>query len=213
MAETDSSSVVAKHYKKVFDSFAIAETRLKHYEDAYGKGLVVASLNEIRYAANHTLQATQALDTDEKLDQLNKAERHCKRAAYDACASAMTEQFLLMQRFRDYYCAEHFHHVNAVIPDYNEHLVHFRDARSIIQNVRLNDGKEEYYEQLDERLVPIKGWVDLLYDEYIPQVKLLIEAENTKKIISDKRHKHMVWLSSASVIVAVVAIIVAIRLA
>lgn len=193
--------------RSITDKYEVAEIRLKNFEDTTGQGIVVASLNELRYVGNHVLRALQFDDEEQQLEQLRRAERHCQRATYDVCAAAMSELFFKFQRFQEYYVASEYHkHVIAVIPDYNQHLEKYRDAQKIIKEVGLNGGKEEYYEQLDQLLPPIREYVDIIYEEYIPRIQVLIDIENSKGKKEKKQYLVMLGVTVVSVIVALIAL-------
>lgn len=202
---------IAELFGRIGEKYEIAERRLKNYEDTTGQGLVVASLNELRYVGNHLLIAINNCenDTDKKIEQLQKAERHCQRATYDVCASAMSEYFLKLERFRSFYVGKHYKHVIAAMPDYDSYLDHFRSAQKIVEDVKLNDEKELYYETLDELLVPIKEWVDKLYEVYIPRIDQLVTQEEERERIEGSRHKNMMNVTIIAVVVAVISVLIA----
>lgn len=197
--------------ERVSDQFEVAEKRIKKYEELYGQGLVVASLNELRYSCNHTLNAlTRAESVPQALDELKKAERHCQRASYDVCAATFSDLLFRLERFRSYYIATHYKHVKDVVTDLDEHTKYYREAKKIVEEVELNDKKAEFYEKLEPLIKPIEKWVNYLYEEYIPRIELLIEEDERKLAIAKKRHDRMLWITAVSMIVTVVAVVVAI---
>ena len=201
-------SAIAEHQMRVAEQFEVAEKRLKNFEDTHGEGLVVPSLNELRYAGNHLLNSLVRCDGDieKQKDQLRLAEKHCLRASYDASAALLSYLFYSHIRFRDKYVANHFHHVIAVIPNYTDYVDNFKKAQKIVQDVKLNDGKEEYYKSLEELLTPINEWIDTLHNEYIPQIDALIRPEEREIARSNKQFNIMLGVTIVAVVIAAIGL-------
>lgn len=68
--------------------FADAESAIKLYE-RIGLDNVVSAVNELRYAGEHILAAETAANPEDCATALQRAERHCVRARYDALESTI----------------------------------------------------------------------------------------------------------------------------
>lgn len=66
-------------------------------------GADLAAVNELRYAGNHILRSLTTTDSSKRSEELDKAQRHCERAVYDAYDSAIYFHLSRFNQFRDRY--------------------------------------------------------------------------------------------------------------
>lgn len=88
--------------ERVRSEFAVAEAHLKRVERLEQK-LLIPSINELRYAAKHLLDALTTADADHQVEHFDKAVRHCQRASYDAVEVVLMFHLEQLKRFQDDY--------------------------------------------------------------------------------------------------------------
>ena len=101
--------------REICDLYNLAEADLK----AVGRirnELVVASVNQLRYAGQHLVRALAAEDDAVVAYELDASKRHAQRAIYDVNDAAIQFYMYEIERFR----TQHPVNLNAVIPDYAE---------------------------------------------------------------------------------------------
>jgi len=84
-SQEDTTRVInADEFAEVSELFRLAEDKLKLIERIENEGLVVPSVNELRYAGYHLLHAISAADNQSlRSDEIKKAKNHCQRSIYD----------------------------------------------------------------------------------------------------------------------------------
>ena len=113
-----SNAVGAEHdaaIREIRDLYNLAEADLK----AVGRirnELVVASVNQLRYAGQHLVRALAAEDAATVVRELDASKRHAQRAIYDVNDAAIQFYIYEIERFR----TQHPVNLNAVVPDYAE---------------------------------------------------------------------------------------------
>ena len=113
-----SNPVGAEHkaaIREICDLYNLAEADLK----AVGRirnELVVASVNQLRYAGQHLVRALAAEDDTVVARELDSSKRHAQRAIYDVNDAAIQFYMYEIERFR----TQHPVNLNAVVSDYAE---------------------------------------------------------------------------------------------
>ena len=74
--------------RQICDLYNTAEIDLKNVGRVKNM-LIIAGVNQLRYAGQHLVRALTADDAVEISDNLDAAERHCQRAIYDINGSAV----------------------------------------------------------------------------------------------------------------------------
>jgi hypothetical protein len=132
----------ARRVKKAWDD---AEDKLKRTERING-ALTVPAVNELRYAGYHALEAVTAASPEEAHLQYEKAEKHCKRAAYDAVEAEILFHFAALKQFQDDYRL-----VQIDIPgvDYQGIRRQANEARKLVSEARRSDEtRDDYYARI-----------------------------------------------------------------
>ena len=100
-------------FQDVAKAFCEAERRMKKIE--WMDGTDVPSINELRYVGYHLFKACQQDDTVLQREELRRAERHCKRASFDALELGMITQ---LERINDFVTDYKDYPVSDDLPDY-----------------------------------------------------------------------------------------------
>jgi hypothetical protein len=125
-----------------------AEDKLKRTEWVKGT-LTVPAVNELRYAGYHTLEALVANDPKGASENFRKAEKHCKRAAYDAVEAEFLFYAEKLRQFQDDYRT-----IPIDIPgtNYVEIKARANDTMDIVRKVRSSpesrESRDKYYETI-----------------------------------------------------------------
>lgn len=122
--------------------FQKAEDKLKLVERLHDEGLVVPSVNELRYSGYHLLRALNTTDPEERSGHIDRAERHCCRAIYDAVEVSILDRLEAIRRFEDDY---RLVEVTRVLPNYVELRGRVRKAEELITTTD-EDDRERYYD-------------------------------------------------------------------
>lgn len=172
-------------YDEINRLYVHAESLISQYQHKAAEACIPA-INELRYAGRHTLNSLfpsgrdTSLDPDEVLyveGQIHKAERHCKRAAYDAVAATLTFCGLKLATFQDRY-GHHPRVIAEAIPDYNEQIKRIYSAQEITKDVMENDSKKgEFYTDLAELLPCILEFTNDLNILHIPRIEQLLDSD------------------------------------
>jgi hypothetical protein len=74
--------MACQEFKEFAALFQEAEQGLKQIEHLTDT-LHIPAINELRYAGFHAVQAMAAASADERSANIEKGERHCRRASFD----------------------------------------------------------------------------------------------------------------------------------
>ena len=130
-----SNPVGAEHkaaIREICDLYNLAAADLK----AVGRirnELVVASVNQLRYAGQHLVRALAAEDDAVVASELDSSKRHAQRAIYDVNDVAIQFYMYEIERFR----TQHPVNLNAVVSDYAEIIESVDRALQHIKEVDL----------------------------------------------------------------------------
>ena len=181
------------------EAFADAERQLKRFERVGGKTLE-PSINQLRYASRHYLEAEKEENEAAALEILKKAIAHCRRAQYDAIEAAIAVVGKNIVEYTEKYLHSS---VLIVIPDYPEK---FAKAVSLLESLRVSDAPRniakseiDVYGDKLEQIVAI--WNDLLLKR--PLVDKLDQERRTADRISMRRHIQNVLLTVLGIVTAV----------
>ena len=141
--------LITEKYKEqiaeIRDLYNTAEQDLKAVGRETNK-LIVAGVNQCRYAGQHLVRALHAQEDKEIIDELAAAKRHLIRAVYDANDAAVQHYLISIDRFRSVFSVN----LKEVIPDYGEVLRAVTDARKHIDRAsELNhSNREQLYREI-----------------------------------------------------------------
>ena len=114
-----------------------------------GSGADIASVNELRYAGNHLLQALTASDQGSVDDQLQRALRHCERALYDAYDGAVYYRLTQFKLFREDYRKVV---ISNIIPDYITLVKTMNRAKATLETARTeSEDRADYYMEVESQ--------------------------------------------------------------
>ncbi len=136
--------IMPEKFARVADLFDEAESAVKLVERLQDEGVVVPSINELRYAGFHIIQAIQATDQGSGSEQIARAEKHCKRAIYDALELGILDRLNAIRIFEDDY---RLVEVSPVVSNYVELRKEAQDAVTFIHSINHNDDRDNHYEQ------------------------------------------------------------------
>jgi len=129
--------LIKRHYRR-------AERAIKRCE-MIALAVPTPAVNQLRYAGNHALKAMTAIDADLQRQELEDAERHCKRAWFDAFDSITCYHLQLIKEFegKNYPVKV----LEKFLPNYLDDL---QDAQRIYRLYRLPETVQQM--SFDQRL-------------------------------------------------------------
>ncbi len=188
-------------YQLVKDSFKKAEDSIKSFE-LENNELAIPSINELRYAGHHILNATQENKSSKILRELDKAHRHTKRAYYDAVEATLLYSLDEIKIFDKEY--KKIPETLSVINNYNEKISKIYDIVQEIQEISY-ETREEKYIKIDEYHLKIKRTNNELKNS-ISSIVVPID-KNTKAEV--KEHRRFLITSLFAILGISITIIIA----
>jgi len=139
----------------IIDLFDEAEAKLKEIEQLSSE-LSIPSVNELRYVGYHLTKALCSQSEDDFSDEVDRAERHAKRAIYDANEIGLIYLLEQVQLFQADYAKST--EIIDVIPDYIKLCRRVDEASDFMRNIRENNHKErdKYYAECGPHCVALK---------------------------------------------------------
>ena len=185
--------------------FVRAEQLIKLSEQT-SDGVVIPSINELRYFGYHLLQAI--LDDHDPVqisEQLKKAESHAKRAIYDASESIVLYHLMKAEYFQKIFSESVF--VIDVLPSYIQLQQELQKAKDQIDELRKNEGVYKNREMFYENCLP---YMDILKDitQQFELAKPVIRKKDDDKYKSDlksaRQHQLMIGFTVLGIVLSVV---------
>jgi len=127
--------------KEVSDNFSSAEKKIKNAE-LLNKNLSIPSINELRYAGYHLLIASQSNDKEKITEELDKANRHTKRAYYDGVESVLLLKLDEIQTFDEEFSK--IPELIEVIPNYTSKFSKVTTIVEQLQDIEASTRDEKY---------------------------------------------------------------------
>jgi hypothetical protein len=190
-------------YKQVKDNFQKAEIRIKSIELLHNE-LSIPSINELRYAGHHILNAIQEDESQKILRELDKANRHTKRAYYDAVESVLLYSLDEIKIFDNEY--KIIPETLDVIDNYNGKISEINNIVHEIENIEY-ETRDEKYIKIDEYYSKIEKTNKELKNSTTSIVALIDRNNQAQK----KEHRKFIISSLLTTLGIVVAIIIALR--
>lgn len=128
--------------------FKFAEDKIKLVENLNIE-LSIPAINELRYAGYHITRFIAASTKEAANEEFGKAEKHCKRAVYDAAEAGVTFQLEMIKVFQTDFRSVR---IATVIPNYPEIRKQVIAARDLIVAPRTTIEREVYYEECSKYL-------------------------------------------------------------
>jgi hypothetical protein len=127
-----------------------AEEKLKRTEWVKGT-LTIPAVNELRYAGYHVLEGLASAAREGGGEHFDKAEKHCKRAAYDAVEAEFLFYARQLRQFQ-----EDYRNVPIDIPgtNYLEIKVRANATMDLVRQVRSSKESKESRDKYYERILP-----------------------------------------------------------
>lgn len=172
---TPNFAAVDQAQKRYFELWEQAERDVKVSEQVESK-LLIPSINELRYAGYHHIQALKAGDDATRLDELGKAQKHCQRASYDALELVVVYHLERIKKFRDDY---RMVEITPVISDYQAHCRVVREVSDFLGSVQ-KDSREAHYREIRGQIKRIQETADALEDARPELNKALIAASKRR---------------------------------
>lgn len=133
-----------KDFAEVLDLFALAEQKIKQIEHVSGR-LKIPSVNQLRYAGKHVLDAMQE-DVETELYQRSIAgsKDHCQRAIYDAMEIGILHYRAAIELFnKDYRTVK----ITEILPDYVDRIA---EIHAIINEIGTTADRNSTKERADK---------------------------------------------------------------
>lgn len=170
----------------LFSEFAKAEKAVKDYEHLTAE-LPVPSVNELRYAGCHAIQAIKhGIDeSNECQELLDRAIRHSKRAYYDVLeydVMLMTKKVEAYQRFYEGY--ERL--AASIIPHYCDHIAKLNALGEILGSAHeLDKESPDYVKSCQEHIQVMRNFIN----DFLAAQKPLFSA-----IKHDQQGIRLTWI-------------------
>lgn len=128
--------------------FKLAEDKIKLVENL-NLELSIPAINELRYAGYHITCFIAASTKEAANEEFGKAEKHCKRAIYDAAEAGVTFQLEMIKAFQTDFRSLR---IATVIPNYAEIRKQVNAARDLIVKPRTTTERAVYYDECSTHL-------------------------------------------------------------
>ena len=150
-------------YDELRAAYQEAENAIHDLGIDSGEGVELNAVNELRYAGNHVLRsivAHQDGNPEQCEEEMQRAQRHCERALYDAYDAAVFFRVAQFEKFRDDYRTVP---ITAVIPQYPEIRLKVRQARDLLRKARSDaNSRGAFYREVKSIHVSLAESIDLL---------------------------------------------------
>ena len=167
--------------------FEQAETKIKNVEQITSEGVLIPSINQLRYAGHHIVRSLLSDDAKEPQAERVKAINHVKRAIYDIDESLLIYYIESAVGFKEKYNDSGF--VTGVVTDYPEKLATLDEANKSIQQLRENNNnyqdREQFYQKLSPCLIKLSQIV-VIFEQSAP----LIAKKQQDKDDQDLKNKN-----------------------
>ncbi|CAB5503336.1 hypothetical protein [uncultured Gammaproteobacteria bacterium] len=199
-------------FKILLNLFEQAETKIKNVEQITSEGVLIPSINQLRYAGHHIVRSLLSDDAKEPQAERVKAINHVKRAIYDIDESLLIYYIESAVNFKEKYNDSGF--VTEVVTDYPEKLATLDEANKSIQQLRENNNnyqdREQFYQKLSPYLIKLSKIV-AIFEQSAP----LIVKKQQDKDDQDLKNKNCfigtIILSIILGIPSIIGIIVALK--
>ena len=175
-------------FHSVIALFHEAERALKFVELDQNEGTVVPAINELRYAGYHICKAIEATNPKERAEEIDKAEKHCKRAKFDALEFGILDQLERFKIFQDDY---RLVVISGIVPDYTDIRLKAIDIQDFIDRVDRSD-RDNHHERCKE---------------YFEEFRLLVRKLDAARPELNKKLRNTRWGAFATAAGVVIALL------
>ncbi|CAB5499157.1 hypothetical protein [Bathymodiolus thermophilus thioautotrophic gill symbiont] len=176
----------ADELKTLLNLFEQAEVKIKNVEQITSEGVLIPSINQLRYAGHHIVRSLLSDDKEELQAERSSAINHVKRAIYDIDEALLIYYIDSAVNFKEKYNDSGF--TTEIIDNYPEKLVRLDEANTSIQQLRKDDNnyqdRQQFYQQLDPYLKKLSEIV-AIFEQSAP----LIANKEQKKCNQDLKSK------------------------
>ena len=176
----------ADELKTLLNLFKQAEVKIKNVEQITSEGVLIPSINQLRYAGHHIVRSLLSDDKKELQAERSSAINHVKRAIYDIDEALLIYYIDSAVNFKEKYNDSGF--TTEIIDNYPEKLVRLDEANTSIQQLRKDDNnyqdRQQFYQQLDPYLKKLSEIV-AIFEQSAP----LIANKEQKKCNQDLKSK------------------------
>lgn len=159
--------------------FGQAEVKIKQVEQTTGEGVLLPSINQLRYAGYHIVKSLLADDEQKNQAEIDRATNHAKRAIYDIDEALLIDCLDRAKIFKEKYGDSVF--ITDIIANYPEQLIELDKANQGIQNLRKNaenyKNRHTLYQQLEPHLETLSKIIAI----FEQSAHLIAKKEEDKK--------------------------------
>ncbi|WP_139699386.1 hypothetical protein [bacterium endosymbiont of Bathymodiolus sp. 5 South] len=189
----------------LLDLFKQAETKIKNAELITSEGVLIPSINELRYVGHHIVRSLLSDDAKEIQAERVRAINHVKRAIYDIDESLLIYYIESAVNFKEKYNDSGF--TTEVVTDYPEKLAMLDEANKSIQQLREDNNnyqdREQFYQKLNPYLDKLSKIV-AIFEQSAP----LIANKQQDKGNQDRKSKRRFIIMA---LIGIIGIIVALK--
>lgn len=193
--------------KDIETLFKQAENKIKNLEEISSQGVLIPSINQLRYAGYHIVRAVNNKETS--TEELSSVIRHIKRAIYDADEAIVIFYLESIKEFKENYLTNSF--TTSVLPNYIEILANTEQANQEIQLNKENNynSREEYYKGCEPHIQKLAKYV-LQLNQAIPVIAVKTQEREEQKKQEDRKFITNIGFSVLAILITVVIGVVAI---
>lgn len=170
--------------------FGQAEVKIKQVEQTTGEGVLLPSINQLRYAGYHIVKSLLADDEKKNQAEIDRATNHAKRAIYDIDEALLIDCLDRAKIFKEKYGDSVF--ITDIIANYPEQLIELDKANQGIQNLRKNaenyKNRHTLYQQLEPHLETLSKII-AIFEQSAHLIAKKEEDKKSREITNTRRFR------------------------
>jgi hypothetical protein len=194
----------------LLDLFEQAETKIKNAELITSEGVLIPSINELRYVGHHIVRSLLSDDAKEIQAERVRAINHVKRAIYDIDESLLIYYIESAVNFKEKYNDSGF--TTEVVTDYPEKLAMLDEANKSIQQLREDNNnyrdREQFYQKLNPYLDKLSKIV-AIFEQSAPLIANKQQDKDNKQQDKDNQDRKSKRRFFIMALIGIIGIIVA----
>ncbi|VVH59088.1 hypothetical protein BSPCLSOX_1885 [uncultured Gammaproteobacteria bacterium] len=196
----------------LLDLFEQAETKIKNAELITSEGVLIPSINELRYVGHHIVRSLLSDDAKEIQAERVRAINHVKRAIYDIDESLLIYYIESAVNFKEKYNDSGF--TTEVVTDYPEKLAMLDEANKSIQQLREDNNnyqdREQFYQKLNPYLDKLSEIV-AIFEQSAPLIANKQQDKDNKQQDKDNQDRKSKRRFIIMAFIGIIGIIVALK--
>ncbi|SHN91258.1 hypothetical protein [bacterium endosymbiont of Bathymodiolus sp. 5 South] len=196
----------------LLDLFEQAETKIKNAELITSEGVLIPSINELRYVGHHIVRSLLSDDAKEIQAERVRAINHVKRAIYDIDESLLIYYIESAVNFKEKYNDSGF--TTEVVTDYPEKLAMLDEANKSIQQLREDNNnyrdREQFYQKLNPYLDKLSKIV-AIFEQSAPLIANKQQDKDNKQQDKDNQDRKSKRRFIIMALIGIIGIIVALK--